>query len=61
LEKRAIFVPTTIRTLDHSDGATGAVYTTQLPKYHPKTGHDIQPLPSYNLERNPLPTVLEAG
>jgi hypothetical protein len=38
-EKRNIFVPATIRTLDHPDGGIYAVHTTtlRLPKYHPKT------------------------
>jgi hypothetical protein len=34
--------------------------TYWLPKYHPTAGHDNRPL-FYNLQRNPVPTVQEAG
>jgi hypothetical protein len=63
LDKTKIFVLTTIRTLDHPDSETDTVQPTtpQLPKYHPTTGHDSQRQPFYNLEKNPVPTVLEAG
>jgi hypothetical protein len=63
VEKRNICVSTKIRTLDHLDGGIDAVHTTTLwhPKHHPETGHDIQSLPSDNLERNPASVVQEAG
>jgi hypothetical protein len=63
LEKRKIFVPTTIRTLDHPNGGIDPVHTMtpRFPKYNPTTGHDGHPLLFYNLEINPLPTVQEAG
>jgi hypothetical protein len=58
LEKRKIFVPTTI-----PEGGKDTVHTMtpRLPKYHPRTGHEGRPLLFYNLERNPLLIVQDAG
>jgi hypothetical protein len=62
LEKRKIFVPAITRTLEHPDGGRDAVHTTtpRLPKYQPTGGHDGQPQPIYNLERNHVLTAKEA-
>jgi hypothetical protein len=62
LEKGEIFVPAITQSLEHP-GGRDAIHTTtpRLPKYHPTGGHDSQPEPFYNLERNPVVTAKEEG
>jgi hypothetical protein len=57
VEKRKIFVPTTIWTLNHPDNAKKTLYTPWIPKYYPTTGHHAWP----DLEGNPAPAVQEAA